>query len=108
VTTDETRTLLARLLRGVAPDVDLDAVDPAAPLQEAAELDSMDFLNLVTALYDQTGIEVPERDGRRGREGDVRPRVAAGGPISLSGVGHPRRRADRRLGQGPPGPSSRR
>jgi acyl carrier protein len=62
VTTDETRTLLARLLRGVAPDVDLDAVDPAAPLQEAAELDSMDFLNLVTALYDQTGIEVPERD----------------------------------------------
>lgn len=62
MTPDETRTLLARLLRGVAPDVDLEAVDPAAPLQEEAELDSMDFLNLVTALYDETGIEVPERD----------------------------------------------
>ena len=59
---DETRTLLARLLHGVAPEVDLDEIDPAAPLQEAAELDSMDFLNLVTALYDETGIEIPERD----------------------------------------------
>lgn len=59
---DETRTLLARLLHRVAPEVDLDEIDPAAPLQEAAELDSMDFLNLVTALYDETGIEIPERD----------------------------------------------
>ncbi|MBN2623220.1 MAG: acyl carrier protein [Acidimicrobiales bacterium] len=59
---DETRTLLARLLRGIAPEVDLDTVDPGAPLQEEAELDSMDFLNLVNALYDETGIEIPERD----------------------------------------------
>lgn len=58
----ETRTLLARLLHGIAPEVDLDGLDPAAPLQEEAELDSMDFLNLVSALYDETGIEVPERD----------------------------------------------
>ena len=62
MTPAETRALLARLLRGVAPEVDLDAVDPAAPLQEEADLDSMDFLNLMTALYDATGIEVPERD----------------------------------------------
>ncbi|HEX6424424.1 MAG TPA: acyl carrier protein [Acidimicrobiales bacterium] len=58
----ETRTLLARLLHGIAPEVDLDEVDPAAPLQEEAELDSMDFLNLVNALYEETGIEIPERD----------------------------------------------
>lgn len=62
MTPDETRALLARLLRGVAPDVDLDAVDPAVPLQDEAELDSMDFLNLMTALYEETGIDVPERD----------------------------------------------
>jgi len=59
---DDARALLARLLHGVAPEVDLDGIDPAAPLQEAAELDSMDFLNLVTTLYDETGIDVPERD----------------------------------------------
>ncbi|HET6954108.1 MAG TPA: acyl carrier protein [Acidimicrobiales bacterium] len=62
MTTDDARALLARLLHGIAPEVDLDLVDPAAPLQEEAELDSMDFLNLVTALYEETGIEVPERD----------------------------------------------
>jgi acyl carrier protein len=62
VTPAESRALLARLLRGVAPEVDLDAVDPAAPMQEEADLDSMDFLNLMTALYDETGIDVPERD----------------------------------------------
>ena len=62
MTPDDTRALLARLLRGIAPEVDLDAIDPAAPLAEAAELDSMDFLNLVNALYDETGIDVSERD----------------------------------------------
>jgi acyl carrier protein len=62
MTRDDARTLLARLLRAIAPEVDLDAIDPGAPLQEEAELDSMDFLNLVAALYDETGIDVPERD----------------------------------------------
>lgn len=62
MTSDHARALLARLLHGVAPEVDVDEIDPAEPLQEAAELDSMDFLNLVTALYDETGIDVPERD----------------------------------------------
>ena len=54
--------LLARLLHGVGPEVDLDGIDPAAPLQDAAELDSMTFLNLVTALHEETGTDVPERD----------------------------------------------
>jgi len=62
VNPNDARTLLARLLRGIAPEVDLNEVDPAAPLQEDAELDSMDFLNLVNALYEETGIDIPERD----------------------------------------------
>ena len=62
MTPDDARALLARLLRGIAPEIDLDAIDPAIPLPEAAELDSMDLLNLVNALYDETGIDVPERD----------------------------------------------
>jgi acyl carrier protein len=62
VNADDARTLLARLLRGIAPEVDLADADPHALLQEALDLDSMDFLNLVTALHDERGIEVPERD----------------------------------------------
>ncbi len=59
---DDARALLAHLLRRIAPEVSLEEIDPAAPLQEAMDLDSMDFLNLVTALHEATGIEVPERD----------------------------------------------
>ena len=59
---DESRALLGRLLHRIAPEVDLDQVDPDAPLQDEMDLDSMDFLNLVTALHDETGIDVPERD----------------------------------------------
>jgi acyl carrier protein len=62
MTPDDARALLARLFHGVAPEIDLDQIDPAEALQEAAELDSMDFLNLVNALYDETGIDVPEHD----------------------------------------------
>jgi acyl carrier protein len=58
----DARALLARLLHRIAPEVDLDEVDRDAPLQEAMDLDSMDFLNLVTALHEETGIDVPERD----------------------------------------------
>ena len=59
---EDPHALLARLLHRIAPEVDLDQVDPAEPLQDAADLDSMDFLNLVSALYAETGIDVPERD----------------------------------------------
>jgi acyl carrier protein len=62
MTPDDARALLTRLLHRVAPEIDLDEIAPAAPLNEAAELDSMDFLNLVTALYEETGVDVPERD----------------------------------------------
>ena len=53
--------VLAALAR-VAPEVDPAALDPAADLSEQLDLDSMDFLNVVVAVHEQTGIEVPERD----------------------------------------------
>ncbi|MGK2950544.1 MAG: acyl carrier protein [Acidimicrobiales bacterium] len=62
MTHDDPRALLQQLLRRIAPEIEIDTVDEHAPLREALDLDSMDFLNLVTALQEQTGIEVPERD----------------------------------------------
>jgi acyl carrier protein len=59
---DDPYALLVRLLHRIAPDVDLTEVDRTEPLQEAAGLDSMDFLSLMSALYAETGIEVPERE----------------------------------------------
>jgi acyl carrier protein len=42
--------------------VDITDADSDALLQDEFDLDSMDFLNLVTTLHDETGIDVPERD----------------------------------------------
>ena len=60
--TAEATALLGQLVHRIAPEVDLTDADPTAPLQETFDLDSMDFLNIMTALADTTGIEVPERD----------------------------------------------
>jgi acyl carrier protein len=54
--------LLTRLLHRIAPEVNLANVDPDALLQEEMDLDSMDFLNLVTAVHDDAGIDIPESD----------------------------------------------
>lgn len=53
---------IAAELRRIAPEADLAAVDPAADLREALELDSMDFLNLLIALDRRFGVAVPEVD----------------------------------------------
>jgi acyl carrier protein len=62
VTTDDARALFGRILHRIAPEVRLDSADLDAPIQEELDLDSMDFLNLVTALHDEVGLDVPERD----------------------------------------------
>jgi acyl carrier protein len=59
---DEVRAVLSQSLAGIAPEASLDGVPADAELTEELELDSMDVLNLVTAVYERTGVEVPERD----------------------------------------------
>jgi acyl carrier protein len=56
------RAMVLEALGRVAPEADLGALDPSEDLRDALELDSMDFLNLVTAIAERTGVEVPERD----------------------------------------------
>jgi acyl carrier protein len=58
----DAHTLLERLLRQIAPDADLAAADPEGPLTDELGIDSMDFLRLVAALWDDAGVDVPERD----------------------------------------------
>ncbi|MFO7278801.1 MAG: acyl carrier protein [Thermoanaerobacterales bacterium] len=58
----EARALLARLLATIAPEVDLDALDPAVPIGDQVDLDSIDVVRLVEAVHDETGLDIPERD----------------------------------------------
>src|SRR3954470_10973527 len=57
----DTATLILRAVAEVAPDADVSAIDPAADLAEQLELDSMDFLNIVAAVDEATGVDIPEQ-----------------------------------------------
>lgn len=46
----------------IAPELDGTAVAGAEPLQTQLELDSMDFLDLLVAVAERTGVNVPESD----------------------------------------------
>lgn len=59
---DELSDIVKQELNNIAPEVDLATIDPTADLREAVDIDSMDFLNLVTALHHRTGIDIPEID----------------------------------------------
>ncbi len=62
MTKDEATALLAGVLHEIAPEVDVGAVDRDLPLQEVADIDSISFMALVTAIHDRTGIEIPVKD----------------------------------------------
>jgi acyl carrier protein len=60
-----TRTALQILSESVgvvAPDIDLDSLDSTASLREQADLDSIDFLELVSLLARAVKADIPEDD----------------------------------------------
>ena len=59
---DEIRAVIVEELGNIAPDMDVAAVKPDADLREALDIDSMDFLNFISALHQRLGIDIPERD----------------------------------------------
>lgn len=54
-------TLLA-ILEGVAPEADFDEIGPDEDVRDALDIDSFDFLNVLIALNEETGVEIPEAD----------------------------------------------
>ncbi len=56
------REVVIGALTEVAPEMDPSTIDPAEDLSEQLDIDSMDFLNVVVSVHEQTGIEIPERD----------------------------------------------
>lgn len=49
-------------LQRLAPEIDFDSVDRTKPVQQEFDIDSMDFLNYVTAIHERLGVNVPETD----------------------------------------------
>ncbi len=50
------------VLGKAAPEADLDALSPDVDLRKALDIDSFDFLNVIIALHEKLGVEIPESD----------------------------------------------
>lgn len=62
MTPAEIRTAFLSDLIDVAPDLDPASIGDDDHLQDDLGLDSMDFLNLVSALHKRFGLPIPEAD----------------------------------------------
>lgn len=58
----ELRPAVLRALHRVAPEANLEALDPKADLRDELDIDSVGILEFATGIQKETGIEVPERD----------------------------------------------
>lgn len=59
---DELKALILREVGNIAPETDLEQLDLSSNLREQVDLDSMDMLNLLIAIHQATGVDIPEVD----------------------------------------------
>ena len=62
MTRDEIKQAIINALAGVAPEGDYDRLKPDRPLRDQLDIDSYDFLNVIVALHEQLGVNIPEAD----------------------------------------------
>lgn len=62
MTQNEIKAVIIRELGKIAPEVDPKQIDPDIELRQQVDLDSMDLLNLMIAVCQAVGVDVPEAD----------------------------------------------
>jgi acyl carrier protein len=62
--TDQARETVLLALRRIAPDAEIDGLDPGSDLREAFDLDSLDFQAFTVELGRAAGTPVEDEDAR--------------------------------------------
>ncbi len=62
MTRDEIRSITLEVLGQIAPEADLEALDPAQSFRDQFELDSVDYLNFVLTLAQRLDVQIPEME----------------------------------------------
>jgi acyl carrier protein len=62
MTEAEIKAVLFEEITFIAPDADPSAVAPDEDVRDALDLDSMDMLNVIAALHERLGVDIPEAD----------------------------------------------
>ena len=56
------QTLICRIILDIAPEVNIQSLDPNEDLREELDLDSIDFMKLLEAVSLETSITISESD----------------------------------------------
>ncbi|MEA3290013.1 MAG: phosphopantetheine-binding protein [Campylobacterota bacterium] len=59
---DDIKKIIVEQILDIAPDIEEDEIEYDDNIQESLEIDSFDFLKVLTAMNDKTGVEIPEKD----------------------------------------------
>lgn len=62
MTQEQIKTAIIEQILEIAPDIDEADILPDKNIQRSLEIDSFDFLKILTALNEILGVEVPESD----------------------------------------------
>ena len=62
MTTEQIKETIIEQILTVAPEIEKEEIEPNANLQRSLEIDSFDFLKVLTALNEALGVDVPETD----------------------------------------------
>ena len=62
MTNEEIKQKIIGQIYEIAPELEGDDIAETENLQRSLDIDSFDFLNLLTALNEELGVEVPESD----------------------------------------------
>ncbi|UCV17191.1 acyl carrier protein [Ferribacterium limneticum] len=59
---EQIRTAVLAIVKRLAPEVDPTKIIPDKPLRSQIDLDSMDWLNVLAAIHEKLGVDIPETD----------------------------------------------
>lgn len=59
---EQIKATIAETLGMIAPEADLDNLDPDADMRKVLDIDSFDFLNFLIGLNEALGVDIPEAD----------------------------------------------
>ena len=62
MTKQEIKSVIIRQILEIAPDIEESEIIDDENIQSSLEIDSFDFLKILTAMFEEVGVEVPEAD----------------------------------------------
>jgi acyl carrier protein len=62
MTEDQIKKLALELIGNIAPEADIENLDPADRLRNQFDFDSVDFMNFAVALQTHLKVKIPEED----------------------------------------------